>query len=218
MQNLAITLMTTFAKLISGVTRALGDTKTLSITIGFIGLIGISSLAMGREVHEAHTHGVANLTLVFENGALEIQFESPAMSLLGFEHKPKTKEQMETIERTKAILSSPTKVIFIEGANCAPVNTDVEIHGPAGQAIENTREQEHDHHDSDGKHTEHSTSHSEILATYRFDCVDGEKIRSTDVALFEYFPSLESINVHWVTEAQQGQSTLQPKAATIEFR
>ena len=53
--------------------------SALSI-VSFLSLLSINQVAMGREVQQAHTHGVADLSLVAEDGVLEMQFVSPAIS------------------------------------------------------------------------------------------------------------------------------------------
>lgn len=223
MQKTIHITMSTLTKLTSDIRGSSVQSKTVLIIIFYISLISVNGLAHGSETHDAHTHGVGNLTLAFENGALEIQFESPAMSLLGFEHKPKTQKQIDTIENTKALLNSSTKVISIGGASCSPNRVDVDILGPAGQASGYKQRQEHGHgdHDSDQQHgvsDRDAVSHSEVSAFYSFDCADDEQLQFVTVSLFEHFSGLEKINASWVTATQQGKVTLRPDSATVELR
>ena len=44
--------------------------------------------------HAAHIHGLATLTLAIENNVLEIQLESPAINLIGFEHQANSSEEV----------------------------------------------------------------------------------------------------------------------------
>jgi hypothetical protein len=210
-------------KLTLAIRHSLVESRDVLIIIFCISLMSANELAFSREVHGVHNHGVANLTVAFENGAMEIQFVSPAVSLLGFEHKPKTQKQIETIEKTKTLLNSATKVISIGGANCSPDRVNVDILGPAGQALKGDEEQEqgHDHHDSDEEYIENDrpdVSHSEVSAMYGFDCVDDDELQSVTISLFEYFSGLEKINVNWVTATQQGEATLRPESSTLELR
>jgi hypothetical protein len=223
--------MPTLTKLTSDIRGPSVQSKTVLIIIFYISLISANGLAHGSETHDAHTHGVGNLTLAFEHGALEIQFESPAMSLLGFEHKPKTQKQIDTREKTKALLESSTKVISLGGASCSLNRVDVDILGPAGQASGYKQRQEHGQgdHDSDQRHgasdqhsenhsESHSESHSEVSAFYSFDCADDKQLQFVTVSLFEHFSGLEKLNVSWVTATQQGLVTLRPDSATVELR
>lgn len=216
--------------------------KVSRLTSACLCLIGMTNLATAAKVHDVHTHGEANLTLAYEGRALEVQLEAPAMNMLGFEHQPKTEEQLAVVQSTKVMLSSPTNVMSIQGASCVADHVDVEIHGPAGHDSISTQAHEHDdggydydydydyekagedhaHHKADeghdGHHEERNTSHSEVVATYQFSCAENEKINSILVSLFEAFPNIESINVNWVTGTQQGQTTLRPTDSTIELK
>lgn len=196
---------------------SLHEGKIWLVVFGFACLVSSNSITVASEVHEAHTHGLANLVLVSINGTLEVQLESPAMSLLGFEHKAKNKEQLRAIEKTKEILRSPENVLSINGANCTTNRVDVEIHGPVGQSLRDSTKK-HGNHNHEEDDDDHGASHSEVLATYRFDCAEGKEIQSISIALFEKFPRFETIKVNWVTETQQGQSTLRPISPTIEFK
>ena len=215
--------MLKITKLISAIRHSLVESRAVLIIIFYISLISANGLAFGREVHGVHNHGVANLTLAFESGALEVQFESPAESLLGFEHEPKTQKQIETIEKTKALLNSATKVLSIGGANCSLDRVTVDILGPAGQALteEQGQEQGHGHHDSDEQHIENDrpdVSHSEVSAMYVFKCADDDELQFITVLLFEHFSGLEKINVNWVTATQQGKAILRPEYSTLELK
>lgn len=223
MQNINIfnlvrrSLTTVFTKIVA---------NALSSLLGFICLVGVNQAAIASETHQAHTHGLANLTLVSEGGALEIRFESPAISLLGFEHKPNTDQQEAAVESTKSFLKSAKKVLSIQGGNCELDEVDVDIHGPAGQGIEASEKEEHhgDEHAADDEHgDEHdkhnsSETHSEVLATYRFTCSENQEIASISFSLFDDFPNLESIKVNWVTQDKQGQSTLRAGSSILELK
>ena len=51
------------------------------------------------EQHQAHVHGEATLHVVVEGNTVEIELQSPAMNLLGFEHSPETQQQKNGINR-----------------------------------------------------------------------------------------------------------------------
>jgi len=261
----------------TGLNKLIVESRAAKIIALSLGLTYVNASAIAREQHDAHTHGVANMTLVSEGGILEVQFESPAISILGFEHKPKTEEQNKAIEKAKALLSSSTNILTMKGTSCSPKSANVEIHGPAGQTPEDHHDHageehgkhqeesghhdehdhfdeknsqhdhhkkksdhhdehadhghhqaENDHHESHEKH-EHSKeghgendqpneSHSEVSASYVFDCANSIKLKSVTISLFEHYSSLEKIKVNWVTETQQGESVLSSKSSTIELK
>lgn len=223
MQHLQITKPLTVINLISAIRCSAPKSKAVLVIVSLTGLMSFISLAEGREQHEAHTHGVANLSLVSENGALEVHFESAAMSLFGFEHEPKTRNQIEAIEKVQALLNSPTKVMYLKGSDCASESVSVDILGPAGRVRKNSHEHAsvHNHDDSKEKNTNHnhsSDSHSEVSATYVFKCTNGDDLRSIKVHLFEHFSDLEKVMVNWVTETEQKRVVLRPESPIIEIR
>ncbi len=181
------------------------DLRPAMIAIICTACLSLSGLATARETHGAHVHGVANLTMAFAGGALEIQFESPAMSILGFEHSPKNQSQIDKVKASKELLESPAKVFAIDGKKCELEQVSAEIHGPAGEALE------HDEHDHEG----HKERHSELSATYTYYCDGNESLNSVKVLLFAHFSALDKINVNWVTDTQQGQLVLQSSSPVI---
>lgn len=221
MRDTNITGTLTFKKSIQGLERSLVESK-LVLTIAFhLCILSASGMAVGSETHGVHIHGVASLSVAFEKGAMEIQLEAPAMSLLGFEHKPRTQAQFKTIDETKTRLNSFANVMSIDGPNCSLDSLNVEISGPAGQSLKVDHGHKHGHHDSAEQYDEsHSKgeSHSEVSAIYRFQCVGDDELRSFKVLLFNYFIGLEKINVNWVTETRQGRAVLRPELATVELR
>jgi len=216
--------------IMSQLRHTLSETNAVVIVL-FTVLMSVNSLSISQEVHEAHTHGTAHLTLAYEDGVLEAQFESPAMSLLGFEHKPKNQNQIEIIEETKALLSSPENVLTFNTSHCSTSTVSVNIIGPAGQALDQDhhdhkeeKKEGHDHHHDHGhsaeEHEEHNEpieSHSEVNALYVFNC-DNERLQSVTTDLFEHFSKLEKIKVDWVTETQQGQNILQASSTTVRMK
>lgn len=175
---------------------------------------------------EAHTHGLATLTLALENGILEIEFESPATNLVGFEHQAKSPEQRKAVTQTETTLKDPKLLFSFVGANCQPKKTTVDVSGVMGDEHEEHEHKEHEHEEHE--HEEHKnhghseghdeSSHSEISASYRFSCKDAKKLDSVSVALLKQFPGIEKINAMWVTETKQGAVSLTSNSSTILLR
>ena len=205
-------------------------TKTALIIFSFIYGLAINGLTLAAENHHAHVHGVADLTVAYDKQVLEVQFESPAISILGFEHRPNSSEQEQLIANTKALLNSPEEVLSIDGASCSPSTVEVNITGPASQPVKQQKKKEdHDSHEEDhdsheenydsheDEHHEHhkqSSTHSEVSALYVFDC-SAKHAQSVTTFFFKHFSGLEKINVSWLTETQQGQSVLNATSSTV---
>lgn len=164
--------------------------------------------AENRASHEAHVHGMAELTLALEKTMLEIQIESPAMNLIGFEHKAITMAEREAVKKAEALLLSSQRLFSFNGTRCDLRNVSVDISG----VISNEHD-DHEHH-----HKDYQESHSEIIADYHFSCDSDKDLISVSVELFDQFPGVEKINAMWVTETQQGADTLNAEKRTIRLR
>ncbi len=172
-------------------------------------LITVSGIAKSS-THEAHRHGQAELTLVLENGVLEIQFESPAANILGFEHIAKSLEQRKAVRQAEMILKQPDVLFSFDGTRCQAKTTGVNMSGVIAE-----EQDKHEHHNHSAKHDD---GHSEISARYHFSCDNPEKLDSVEVLFFKRFPGIEQINAMWVTETKQGAVSLIYTSSAIFLR
>ena len=139
-----------------------------------------------------HVHGQAELTIAIEQSRIEINFQAPAESLLGFEHQAVTKHELEKVSALKKQLSQQ-HIIRFKGGNCQAIASDINT-----DSIMNENHQTHAH------------PHAEIMANYIFECADEENITSASVMLFTYYPTLNNIHAMWVTQQRQGSTVLSP--------
>jgi len=200
-------------------THSITKSKTVRSILILTSVISMSDFALAREQHDAHTHGIANLTLASENGILEVQFDSPAISVLGFEHQPSTQEHISTIEKAtagQALEDEHTHDHAEEKHEKHDDHAHAEDHSDEshkehddhGHAQDHSDEKHDDHAHAEGhsdeNHQEHdghehqsNESHSEVSAIYTFNCKDSEKLTAIDISLFEYFSGIEKIKVNW---------------------
>lgn len=188
-------------------------------------LLSVSTIAK-TESQEAHIHGRAMLTLVLENEVLEIQFESPAANLIGFEHKARSPEEKQLAAQLESVLKSPKLLFSFSGTRCKAIKITVDI----SSIIEVDHDHHEPHHHEPHHHDSHSHSathsdkghsdngHSEVKASYQFSCKDTNDLKSVSVALFNQFPRIEKINAMWVTGFQQGSELLNPNRNTFSLR
>ena len=59
---------------------------------------------------DSHEHGAANLMMVMEEEKLQIEFEVPSESLIGFEHFPKSQSNRENFNEAIKVLSDSSKL------------------------------------------------------------------------------------------------------------
>lgn len=165
-------------------------------------LFSVPTLAEKRH-HDAHTHGAAELNIVIENDTVLIEFESPAVNLIGFEHKPKTEAEKLQLENALSLLNDAGIVASFEKGGCRV--TETHIQGPF------------DNHDQEG--AEHGTQaeHSEFHATYTLSCQDGATIGRGRTQLFERFSGFEAVRVRWAGSKGQGSVVLNKQSATFSI-
>ena len=95
-----------------------------------IALSVVAPLAHGEEgtiSQEAHVHGLSELSIAMEGEKLEIQFTSPAMNLLGFEHKASTQKDLVAIENTASVLRQHKTLFLFSGGRCDHINTSIDL-------------------------------------------------------------------------------------------
>ena len=158
---------------------------------------------------DAHLHGYVELTLAIEGDQLEIQLTSPAINIVGFEHKATSKQQLQAIEQAKQTLESPAMLFSFSGSDCA--STLATAHFPVLD----------EHHTDHGNHEDHESdkeNHSEITASYKYNCSEGKQIDAVQVNLIKYFPTIEKIKAMWLSDLKQGASELTSESNLILIR
>ena len=164
---------------------------------------------------DAHVHGLSELTLAMEGNTLEIQLKSPAMNLLGFEHKARTKNDFIAVENAVALLGKSDSLFSFSGGRCHLTNSSVDVSGvsDSGLDVHANEAEAHDHEHEDS--FSERESHSEIIASYDYRCESLATLSSMTVALFDVFPGIHQVHALWVTEKQQGGKTLDAKNRII---
>jgi hypothetical protein len=171
-----------------------------------------------EEEHEAHEHGHATLMFVQEKDELQLVFKSPAMNIIGFEHKANSPEQLAKVEWAKQSLSAATSLFLInQSAKCVLEHVDIKSSLLAEDDHSEKHSDEHDSH-KEGDHAEDGKdSHSDFEAEYHFECASISELKVVKVALFEVFTSLEEVETHIVTPSGQALRELDPKNVSIKL-
>jgi hypothetical protein len=56
--------------------------------------------------HEAHQHGISHMNVAFEENELYIELISPAASIVGFEHHPRSEAQKTAVKKATETLKA----------------------------------------------------------------------------------------------------------------
>ena len=152
---------------------------------------------------DAHLHGHTELMIAIEGSTLEINFESPASSIVGFEHKATSSEQFQLIEGARAILESPIELFSFSGGDCSLSKADTDFSAISVQHKERQMSEQ---------------KHSEITARYKYDCAQAQSLDAVTVNLISRFPRIEKIRARWLTDTKQDSVELTSAFNLIRIR
>jgi hypothetical protein len=176
-------------------------------------LVSFDIFAQVVRQKDSHEHGAAIIKMVMEEEKLQVEFEVPSESLIGFEHYPKSQSKRENFNKAIKILSDPSKLFSkTTKAECILVGMNVsqslfsheEEHGDEA-------EEEHGHDES-----EKSEIHSEFKSNYSWNCQHLDEIDSIGTQLMTFFPQIEEIRVNWISNNGQGSLELESKDDRIK--
>ncbi|MBD9443624.1 DUF2796 domain-containing protein [Pseudomonas sp. PDM04] len=162
----------------------------------------------------AHEHGVGRLNAALDGQTLELELESPAMNLVGFEHAATTDADKAKVAAVRAQLEKPLALFNLpKAAGCVVASQALEspLFGDKPEA-----DDDHDH-DDEAK-GEHPHDHSEIHAHYQFTCSTPGALKTLDLAnVFNTFPATQKIQVQLISPSGQQGVEVTAKAATLKY-
>ena len=155
---------------------------------------------------DAHEHGVASLNVALDGQTLEIQLQSPAMNLVGFEHEAKSDADKAKVAAARQHLEQPQALFALPiEAKCALQDSELDSPLFGGHAHE-----EHEHADEHG--------HSDIDASYRFACANAEALQTLELgSFFGTFPGTEKLEVQLIGPSGQQGAELTPSNSRLSF-
>ncbi|MBV7491608.1 hypothetical protein ABIE16_005003 [Pseudomonas sp. 2725] len=164
----------------------------------------------------AHEHGVGRLNAVLDGKTLELELESPAMNLVGFEHVATSDADKAKVAAARAQLEQPLALFNLpKAAGCVVENQELE------SPLFGDKPDADDDHDEDAKDEdghEHHHDHSEIHAHYQFTCATPAALKSLDLAnIFTRFSATQKIQVQLIGPSGQQGVEVTAKAAALKF-
>jgi hypothetical protein len=157
----------------------------------------------------AHEHGVGRLNAALDGQTLELELDSPAMNLVGFEHAATTDADKAKVAAVRAQLEKPVALFSLAiAAGCVVASQELEspLFGDKPEADDEDAKDEH-HHD-----------HSEIHAHYQFTCATPGALKTLDLAnIFNAFPATQKIQVQLIGPSGQQGVEVTAKAASLKF-
>ena len=150
-----------------------------------------------------HEHGVASLNVALDGQTLEIQLESPAINLVGFEHAASSEADKAKVATTHQQLEKPLALFALpDEAQCAV--QEIQLHSPL---FGNTGHEHHAGH-----------SHSDIDADYRFTCANAETLQALELGnFFSTFPGTHTLQVQLIGPSGQQGAELNSDNSRLSF-
>ncbi|MCB1786387.1 MAG: DUF2796 domain-containing protein [Gammaproteobacteria bacterium] len=169
--------------------------------------------AQEHRQHGAHVHGVGKLNLVVDGGEVDIELETPAANIVGFEHAASSEQDHTVLERAIALLRDGDRLFrFPKAADCRLVHANVE-----SAMFGRHHEQESPTQAHESAPEPHAGEHADIDAGYRFECRRPDEIDRLGVDLFTAFPATERLDVQFVFAGRQGAATLDASNPVLTF-
>jgi hypothetical protein len=178
--------------------------------------------------HGAHEHGVGRLDIAVEKTTIDMDLDSPAVNLIGFEHEPGDAKEKATLEQAITDLKKGGGLMaFTPAAQCLQkkvlVNSEALEHGHGG---------EHEHHDgkdqaahdhdeeggADADEHEDGHDHADLNASWEFNCAHPEALHEIDFkGFFDRFPGTHLLRVQAALPGGQTAVELTPAATTLKM-
>ncbi len=168
---------------------------------------------------EAHEHGAAKLAMALDGGELVVEFTSPGVNIVGFEHEAKSADEKAAVEAAIEQLGSGDDLFAFDGGGCTLAEADVSAEG---LLAEDHHEDEHDHGDHHDDHDEHEheggEAHAEFDVTYTFSCETPDELTGVSTSLFETWPGIEEIETVFLSDDHQISAELTSAQAEFEVK
>ena len=167
-----------------------GAAVTLAIAIP-VGNAG--SAAKKQHQPGAHVHGTAKLNIAVEERTATVEFESPAESIIGFEHRAKTAAEQQKQGRALDLLKNTigSMVIFEEVLGCrwSPISLDV---------------------------VQQDQGHSEAHGVFAVICDRPLAGSTVGFRFTKTFPAIQTVEVQVVAPTQQVGATIKQDRGAVE--
>lgn len=171
--------------------------------------------------HSAHEHGHAKAQITFINNILRLDLSLPSIDIFGFEHDPRNEEEHEVVLESQSTLNNAEKIVTLLPTKlCELTSTNFE-----SRIFDSINEEHTDHnqHKSDGHHEDethdkhHEEEHSDVSVQYEYICLS-EDLQSIEFKAFEYFTTIEEIEVQYISNENQKLFTATPSNSSLSLK
>ncbi|MEQ9519455.1 MAG: DUF2796 domain-containing protein [Parvibaculum sp.] len=195
--------------------------RVVKACAGLAFLVGSGVGAAAEETRhvDAHEHGAARLNIAQDGNVISMEFVSPAINIVGFEHVAHDEDEANTVKEAVTLLEQGDTLFRFAGRTCNLESAVVKAEGLLPEAHhddehEAHHDDEHDAHHDDGKG---ESAHSEFEATYIFNCADTGTLESIRVGFFDKWQEIEEVDTVFISEAKQISAELTAWTPVLEI-
>jgi len=149
------------------------------------------------EEHTSHVHGHAAAQISYVKSVLNINKTLSSIDVFGFEHAPKNAKQKNKIMQSIETLENVENLFSFKNKACELESAHIE-----NGIFESGTHSQHNHKNHGDEQNENEESHTNVVANYIFNC-DNKKLETIEYLIFDHFPSLEEIEVQYISNDHQ---------------
>jgi hypothetical protein len=189
--------------------RDLGGTAaTTAWLVGVTAAAAFASLADDFVQKGIHEHGRATLTFAVDGALLTITLEAPADNVVGFEHAPRTADELAAIRDAHNLLNDHRQLFAFPAAAACRLR-DLVVKPPpwaadGGAATATVAPEQDEHADYD--------------ATYRFNCAHPAELSFVDAPLLTRLRGIQLVRAQIVTATFQAEQLLSAERIRVKLR
>lgn len=154
-----------------------------------------------------HVHGEARANVIINGQTVTVELRIPALSVVGFEHSPTSKEEHQRIEKAIQTLQLPHLFSFHKDSSWfrSPQHIHASILKNKVEIIDDHGDDDHDH---ESHHEENHDSHGEFLVQLHYELEKNLEIGVLSTELFSRVPDLHVLHITVISDDQQIQYEL----------
>jgi len=131
---------------------------------------------------DSHEHGVSTLKIALEGQNIQMELESPAHDIVGFEHLPKNNKQKAEVNHALSLLQEPNEVFILSSeANCKITDNEAEFEVENGEGA----------------------THAGFHVTWKINCENPKRLKNLETTFFKLFQKAEEIEVEIISGSGQ---------------
>lgn len=191
--------------------RALACVAALSAWVPLV--VALEDHDHDQRGHGAHVHGLGKLDVAQQGTGLYLRLETPAASIVGFEHQPAHELERAALEAALSVLrDGATLFRLTETARCSLREVGIESTLLGAEGRPKGQGQGHEE-DQAGA----AEGHADFTAEYQFRCERPAELREIRVTLFEHFPGLERLHAQVASDRGQAGGVLTPTSPLLKL-